>query len=629
MILGKYPQTHVMNQATGPGLYGFYQPMGKSYFDPGKWSVCDSLGSDVSHYCYIYLEIPNSSHSESFVVGACAPPSCGTDDLNSMQPGVVASALNLPSYFKEGFVADCTKKEPAPVGTWIIVGLYAFLMTIVAIGTIIDAQLTYKVFSLPKQIQFVKDYQEESYLLGGIDDEKKETQAAVDVKLEDKHPHIVVRVLLSFSLLYNYARLVSSPPPGNFEALNGVRVIAMAFVVLGHTFYFMWDTMAMLNAQEIILVVREFRFQLVIAGFYAVDTFFFLSGFLVAYFFVKELQGRGLKPMVLFMYYFHRIYRLTPALFMGLMFFWLITPYWDNGPYWIFYQKFVNDHCNDGWWYTLLYIQNFIDPKKLCMGWSWYLADDMQYYILSPFVLVLYWKNKWAGWIVTVLGILGCIACNIGLGIGDNLQEFAGLQMGSEIGFYTPPGAKFGPTVYLPPWTRVSPYLVGFCCAFILLERGTNFKLSAFLRTGIYTSSTLIIFILSFITYTDANYGWAQWMNVVWIGFSRTMWSIGLGALLIMCVIGYGGAFNAAMSAKFWIPFARLSYSAYLFHLSNISTVYNGYKSAYTYQFSSVLYFFIGHLTIAFLLSFINYVLVEKPLMNIESLILRPKKKKT
>jgi peptidoglycan/LPS O-acetylase OafA/YrhL len=330
----------------------------------------------------------------------------------------------------------------------------------------------------------------------------------------------------------------------------------------------------------------------------------------------------------MFMFYFHRFYRLTPALFMGLMFFWLVTPYFSNGPYWPFYQKFVSNHCDNSWWWTLLYVQNFVDPSKLCMGWSWYLADDTQYYILSPLVLIIYWKNKWIGWALTILGILVCIACNIGIAASNGLQEFQGLEWGAEIGNYIPPSLKFGAAIYLPPWTRVSPYLVGFIFAFILLERGSQFRVHAGMRFGVYVCSSTIILILSFITYSDANYGWSEPMNIIWIGFSRPIWSIGLGALLLVCIVGYGGVFNYLMSLDFWVPLARLSYSAYLFHLSNIGIVYNGYKSGYTYEFATVLYFFMGHLLIAFALALVNFLLVEKPLMNIESLML-PRKKVT
>jgi len=37
-------------------------------------------------------------------------------------------------------------------------------------------------------------------------------------------------------------------------------------------------------------VVQRFRFQVVYSGYYSVDTFFVLSGFLVAYLFIKQIS---------------------------------------------------------------------------------------------------------------------------------------------------------------------------------------------------------------------------------------------------------------------------------------------------------------------------------------------------
>jgi len=617
---GTYPNSKIIHDATGKGDYGYFHTFG-GYFDPGKWTVCHSKYDESpggSLYCYIHLNATKAA--EKLTIGACVPASCSSDDLNTLPAATVATALHLPAEYAGGIIADCTQATyDIPWGTWIFVSVYIILIILVIIGTLIDAQLTHNI--IPFLSKAPEGYAE---IDGNYDDEKNSARNGdKEVKLEDKHNNLWIKLLLSFSFTYNYGRLVSPPPPGNFDSLNGVRVIAMMFVVIGHTFYFFWDTMAMLNFQTVGQTVKLFRFQIVVAGFYAVDTFFFLSGFLVAYLFVKELQGKGISGKMMFMFYFHRFYRLTPSLIMGMFFFYLITPYWSNGPYWQFYQDFVIDRCSTGWWYTLLYVQNFVDPSHLCMGWSWYLADDMQYYIISPIFLIAYWKNRALGWSLAIAGIAICLAANLGISVHHDLQEFFGFELDAERLDYVLPGGKFGTLIYLPPWTRIAPYLIGFLCAFILLERGTKFKVPAISRAVIYLTSFLILFILTFITWTDSNYGWLPWMNYLWITISRSMWSIGLGALLMLCVIGYGGIFSSLMSKSFWVPFARLSYGAYIFHLINLATIYNGYKQAITYTFSVVFYFFMGHLIISFLLAFANFFLVEKPLMNLETLLLR------
>lgn len=626
---GSYPKSNLIHDATGKGDYGFFFPF-DGYFDPGKWTVCDSrvdADQGPAQYCYISLNNPTNY---SLTVGACVPASCSASDLNnSTYQAVIARQLNLPKDFIAGFTADCKAASyDIPWGTWVFVCVYIILISLLIIGTLLEAQIEYNILPfLPLGQKNANDDEYDKLL--SINDDVQVKPSAKETKLEDKHPSMIIKLLLSFSFLYNYGRLTAPSPPGSFDSLNGVRVICTMFVVLGHTFYFIWDSVAIMNFQTVAETVQLFRFQIVVAGFYAVDTFFWLSGFLVAYYFLKELKAKGINVKMMVMFYFHRIYRLTPTLLMGLFFFYLITPYWSSGPYWRFYQAFVNSHCSDSWWFTALYIQNFIDPKKLCMGWSWYLADDMQYYILSPLILIVYWKNKAAGWAICIFGVFLCMATTLGICMSNDLQEFQGFEFGAELGNYIPPGGKYGRLIYLPFYTRYSPYLIGFMCAFLLLERGATFRITPPIRTIIYITSSCIILVLSFITWSDSNYGWTPWMNYVWITICRPIWSVGLGSLLIVCMVGYGGVFSSIMSRPFWVPYARLSYGAYIFHLVNLGSIYAGYKSGVTYTFGVGLYFFFGHLIIAFLLSFGNFFLVEKPLMNIESLFLRRPRQKT
>ena len=49
------------------------------------------------------------------------------------------------------------------------------------------------------------------------------------------------------------------------------------------------------------------------------------------------------------------------------------------------------NYCPSTWWYNALYINNFLDFDKQCIGWTWYLANDMQFYWVSPILLVLFY----------------------------------------------------------------------------------------------------------------------------------------------------------------------------------------------------------------------------------------------
>jgi len=82
--------------------------------------------------------------------------------------------------------------------------------------------------------------------------------------------------------------------------------------------------------------------------------------------------------------------------------------------------------------------------------------------------------------------------------------------------------------VYMLPWTRCGAYLVGFIFAFILIEHGQKVKVPWIPRTVVLSTSALIIFVMTFATYTEARWGWeAQEIHTFWLSFSHPVWAIG------------------------------------------------------------------------------------------------------
>lgn len=117
------------------------------------------------------------------------------------------------------------------------------------------------------------------------------------------------------------------------DILNGVRVMAMCNVILGHQMQF---RMGMSPSANINGLYREFEdpaLGFVYAGFYAVDTFFWMTGTLTGYLLLKEIANRR-GQLNWGLVYFHRAWRLLPALAFTLFFIWAFLIYMGNGPRW-------------------------------------------------------------------------------------------------------------------------------------------------------------------------------------------------------------------------------------------------------------------------------------------------------
>ncbi len=66
-----------------------------------------------------------------------------------------------------------------------------------------------------------------------------------------------------------------------------------------------------------------------------------------------------------------------------------------TGPFAVAFQKQILERCDGSWWTEFTYTMNFMDSDKVCMGWTWYLGDDMIFFIIAQALLMpIYCSNK-------------------------------------------------------------------------------------------------------------------------------------------------------------------------------------------------------------------------------------------
>ena len=151
------------------------------------------------------------------------------------------------------------------------------------------------------------------------------------------------------------------------------------------------------------LTAKRFLFQLVDNFNYSVDSFYVLSGLLVSFLTIKEMEHhQGKFPFVSF--YIHRLVRLSPANYLLVFSSFKVLPHVGSGPFWIFRE---NSYCEKYWWTNILYITNFYPTSlyETCYTITWYLSTLMQLFIISPiFLLLLY--NFWKIGLATIAGTM-------------------------------------------------------------------------------------------------------------------------------------------------------------------------------------------------------------------------------
>ena len=158
----------------------------------------------------------------------------------------------------------------------------------------------------------------------------------------------------------------------NTDVLNGVRVLAIFWVIYGHTFSNVIGS-PLFNMTAIVDETTEFWMAAVMSGTMSVDVFFFLTAFLGVAIMYKQFE-RGIKATKVFLIYLHRYLRLLPVYIFTYMFYVWLAPIGSTGPMFQGYLHNVED-CYSNWWLYALYFNNFqqlIIPKEYnCMGWTW------------------------------------------------------------------------------------------------------------------------------------------------------------------------------------------------------------------------------------------------------------------
>ncbi|KAL4219668.1 hypothetical protein ACF0H5_022240 [Mactra antiquata] len=431
-------------------------------------------------------------------------------------------------------------------------------------------------------------------------------------------PGMLGKILLSFSVITNASKLLNTNQPSStLTNINGVRFISMTWVILGHTYVF-----SLRNGDNTVEFLghmyKRFSFQAIENETVAVDTFFVLSGLLVAYLSLREMKKRGGPTKFNWlMFYFHRFWRLTPPYMLLLMLYVPTFKYWGDGPVWP--QKGIEvDECKDSWWTNLLYVNNLVRTDKMCMGWSWYLANDMQFYILSPLLLVpLFYSPIFGGIMCLAFVLVNFITTGV---ISHDNELSSNLMFGA-------PGEDGFDKIYIKPWTRVGPYAVGIFTGYILYKVDGKFKMPKIINLIGWLFATAMAMLVLYGLYSSTGVpSLGVKTSAFYNATSRTAWGIAVAWVVFACAVGYGGPINTLLSWKGIIPLSRLTYCAYLVHPLVIYVYYYSRRTMFHFYDLEMIYLFLGNLCLSYMAAFVISMAFEAPMMGLEKVLLRREK---
>ena len=182
----------------------------------------------------------------------------------------------------------------------------------------------------------------------------------------------------------------------------------MMWVVFGH--YYLNSVGGVVNTLNLENIILKPFFLVVETGLLAVDIFFFLGGFFLAFVFLREKVKRNITYLFAII---QRILRIWPAYILVMMIYYSFFMHMGDGPRWQFNEPTIN-LCSR-MWKSILFVDNLVDNgEEMCLNWGWYLQADFQIFLSCLVLLFIYNKvNKKASYVIAGVLVLCSWSFNI------------------------------------------------------------------------------------------------------------------------------------------------------------------------------------------------------------------------
>ncbi|XP_072376475.1 nose resistant to fluoxetine protein 6-like [Diabrotica undecimpunctata] len=541
-----------------------------SYADFGNYPQCMQInhiysgGRIQGKYCVFGLAIPsltadlnNINSDDFFKLSVCMPDACSAEDFNKI---IILPLFNDQQCHTQD---DVDRYTPGDKAILIVLSIFGIIL---AVSTSYDVYL-------------------------------------VKTGKKSAHP-----LFLAFSVYTNSRKIIATSKKHReqIQIFNGIKSISIAWIIAGHGFNGWLINVA--NNDYVKKEQRDISFFYASGAQMSVDSFFFMSGFLLAYLYMKQknkplsLQLKSLPYSIL-----HRYIRLTPALAMVYFFQTTIIKHMNDTPVYYALNQAVIKTCHTHWLSFFFYLQNYVNYDDVCVIPSWYLSADMQLFIIAniiliPLSVILAKSNKN---FKLVMGI--CWALNI---------LFTVLPLAARLIW----------TEYDNPYdthSRIIDYSIGIMMGIYIRETSSKYLVKSKILNFVIWTIVLISMGACVVLYQELVYSLRHSHTVqsLYYSFSKPIWCLGLSWITYSCYHGYGGIVNWILSRPILQITAKLSYCMYLVHGIVLTLVSSQFSTKISFSHYNAFKLWCAFFIVTLGFSFIWTLTFESPLVIVEKFV--------
>ncbi|XP_050353206.1 O-acyltransferase like protein-like [Nymphalis io] len=432
------------------------------------------------------------------------------------------------------------------------------------------------------------------------------------------------RFLVAWSLISSWRRLTAcyDKKDSRFDALmpvHGMRAITLILVILAHsviahhmTYIHNPQFLEKSNAHPLSTLLNN--------GTTIVQTFIILSSFLLAYNVMFSLDTDPKKKLNLRMWWqmiLHRIVRIMP---LNMFVVGLCATWWrfsSDGPLWTSLIEAESARCRRKWWTHVLFINNLVSPDDRCLVQTWFLAADMQLYIVTSLLLIFLARKPQIA--IKVLTSL------FGLAIIGNYFVAYYLDLKSILFIAHPEfiraqyiGVPSFNWQYAAAWGSLPASLLGLLLAFVhrsLAATGYQLQQNKYYRV-LYRLSIPIIILWIMCGYFVRDSS-SKTIVALYTAIDRPVYSIAMATAMLGFFLRVDRIYWYVLSWRVWQILSRMSLSVLLVHWC-----YNLTLLAIKTNLARVSVFEIGgHIFTSIIMTYVTslplYLMVEIPTQKV------------